>query len=103
MLDCPHCGAEVAEGRLACRECGSDIETGWGDPAELDYQSVDLGEGYSEEEKDLKKGKQKLIASVLITGLPVGLILWFMPTQKALGVGIAILLLLGVLSSKRNY
>ena len=62
-----------------------------------------LAKDYSEEEKDLKKGKQKLIASVLIAGLPVGLILWFMPTQKALGVGIAILLLLGVLSSKRNY
>ena len=103
MQSCPHCGADVAEGRLACRECGSDIETGWGDPHEIDYQSVDLGDDFSEEEITQKKGRQKLIASVLIAGLPVGLILWFLPTQKALGVGVAILLLLGVLSSKRNY
>ena len=103
MQSCPHCGAEVAEGRLACRECGSDIETGWGDPTEIDYQSVDLGDEFSEEEKALKKGKQRLIASILIAGLPIGLVFWFMPTKQALGVGVAILLVLGVMSSKRNY
>jgi hypothetical protein len=34
-LVCPHCGAEVRPGALACRECGSDAETGWGDPDEI--------------------------------------------------------------------
>jgi hypothetical protein len=31
---CPNCGAEVPSGALACRECGSDDETGW---SEIDY------------------------------------------------------------------
>ncbi|MBT3378234.1 MAG: hypothetical protein HN742_38280 [Lentisphaerae bacterium] len=26
---CPHCGAEVRAGALACQACGSDAETGW--------------------------------------------------------------------------
>ncbi|OUU23152.1 MAG: hypothetical protein CBC13_06030 [Planctomycetia bacterium TMED53] len=103
MQDCPHCGAEVAEGRLACRECGSDFDTGWGDPSEIDYQSVDLGEGFTEEEKVRQKSYQRLIASILIAGLPVGLVFWFLPTQKALGMGVVILIILGVVFSKREY
>lgn len=103
MQDCPHCGAEVAEGRLACRECGSDIETGWGDPHEIDYQSVDLGDDFSEEEKIHKKGRQKLIASVLIAGLAIGMVLWWLPTQKAFAFSFAILLILGVVSSRQKY
>ena len=103
MQDCPHCGADVTEGRLACRECGSDIETGWGDPQEIDYQSVDLGDEFSEEEKAQKNGRQKLIASILIAGFPIGLVLWWLPTQKAIAFSFAILLLLGVLSSRKNY
>lgn len=26
---CPHCGEPVAKGSPACRECGSDAQTGW--------------------------------------------------------------------------
>jgi hypothetical protein len=40
--ECPHCGAEVAAGRLACPECGSDAATGWKSSEEIDYQAVEL-------------------------------------------------------------
>ena len=56
-----------------------------------------------EEEKAQKKGRQKLIASILIAGFPIGLVLWWLPTQKAIAFSFAILLLLGVLSSRKNY
>ncbi len=28
----------------ACRECGADADTGWRDPVDLEYESVDLPE-----------------------------------------------------------
>ncbi len=28
---CPHCGAQVRVGAAACRQCGADAESGWGD------------------------------------------------------------------------
>lgn len=34
-FDCPHCGAPVPVGAAACRECGSDDETGWSEDAGL--------------------------------------------------------------------
>lgn len=46
---CPHCGADVAAGAAACRECGSDASTGWQDQDEIDYQSLDLPQGYADE------------------------------------------------------
>jgi uncharacterized membrane protein YvbJ len=49
MFECPNCGADVAVGAKACRECGSDATTGWQDQAEVDYQSVDLPTGYSDD------------------------------------------------------
>lgn len=45
-FECPNCGAEVATGAKACRECGSDARTGWLDGEELDYQSVDIPTGW---------------------------------------------------------
>ena len=44
---CPHCGADVSVGAKVCRECGSDAGTGWQDGEEIDYQSLDLPEGYA--------------------------------------------------------
>ena len=29
--NCPHCGAPFPEKALACKECGSDVDTGWND------------------------------------------------------------------------
>lgn len=43
---CPNCGAPVAAGAAACRECGSDANTGWKDDDEVDYASIDLPDGY---------------------------------------------------------
>ncbi len=47
FFECTHCGANVAVGAIACRECGSDAGTGWQSSEEVDYQSLDLPEGYS--------------------------------------------------------
>lgn len=49
VFPCPHCGAPVAEGARACRECGSDAATGWSEDAEL--AGVDTG-GYGPEDFD---------------------------------------------------
>jgi len=46
---CPHCGAEVRQGARVCRECGSDADTGWQGDEEIDYQSLDLPQGWSED------------------------------------------------------
>jgi hypothetical protein len=43
---CPHCGADVPQGRISCRECGSDASTGWQDQEQIDYASLDLPDGY---------------------------------------------------------
>ncbi len=37
---CPNCGAEVPPGASACRECGSDEQTGWSEEAR--YAELDL-------------------------------------------------------------
>lgn len=39
---CPHCGSPLAPRAVACRECGSDLETGWN--RDVDYLSVELPE-----------------------------------------------------------
>lgn len=48
MFECPNCGADVALGAKACRECGSDASTGWQSAEEIDYQSLELPDGYTE-------------------------------------------------------
>lgn len=47
LFECPHCGADVPVGRPACPECGSDAETGWQDQEQIDYQGVELPQGYA--------------------------------------------------------
>lgn len=44
---CPHCGADVPVGAKACKECGSDATAGWQSEEEVEYQSLDLPEGYA--------------------------------------------------------
>ncbi len=34
---CPHCGAAVSSDASACRECGSDAETGWSESADYGF------------------------------------------------------------------
>ena len=43
---CPHCGAEVAVGAVACRECGASDESGWG---EANWESDAAGYGEDED------------------------------------------------------
>jgi len=45
-FECPNCGADVAVGAKVCRECGSDDSTGWQSSEEIDYQSIDIPDGY---------------------------------------------------------
>jgi uncharacterized membrane protein YvbJ len=84
---CPNCGAAVARGAKACRECGSDAETGWSEAAER-ATARDLG--IPEEEFDYEEFTQRefggatpkprgiswfwwLVAVVLLI---VGLMMW---------------------------
>ncbi len=39
---CPHCDAPLRPNAVACRECGSDLETGWS--SDIDYHSIELPE-----------------------------------------------------------
>ncbi|HCW44204.1 MAG TPA: hypothetical protein DGU45_02695 [Planctomycetes bacterium] len=103
MQDCPHCGAEVSEGRLACRECGSDLDTGWQDSTDIDYLSVDLGDD-PVENTVVKKTFQKNIVILLILGFIC------IPILHQLGVRgwdlgnviLAVLLTSAVLTLKRS-
>ena len=45
---CPHCGHDVPIDALACRECGSDNETGWSEGA--DVWDAGIPGGYGPEE-----------------------------------------------------
>jgi hypothetical protein len=45
-FECPHCGADVFVGSAVCRECGSDASTGWQPAEDLDYQQLDLPDGW---------------------------------------------------------
>ena len=45
-FECPNCGADVPVSAVVCRECGSDAETGWKSSEEIDYQSIDIPDGY---------------------------------------------------------
>ena len=51
FFDCPNCGADVAVGAKVCRECGSDASTGWKSSEEIDYQSIDIPDGYGPEDE----------------------------------------------------
>lgn len=71
-FECPNCGAAVPVGRKACRECGSDATTGWQDGDEIDYQSIDIPDGYGpEDELEAAGGMSR---TQVIAGLLVALI-----------------------------
>ena len=46
---CPHCGAEVPVGAPACRECGSDEQTGWSEGADVWGAGIPAGYGRDED------------------------------------------------------
>jgi len=39
---CPYCGGSFPPGRLSCPHCGSDRETGWRPPDEIETAALDL-------------------------------------------------------------
>jgi len=47
-FECPFCGASVPLGAAACRECGSDEETGWSS----DAFDTPLEGGYADDDFD---------------------------------------------------
>jgi len=47
--ECDHCGERIPYRALACPHCGSDADTGWADPEEIEYQSVEIPEEWPAE------------------------------------------------------
>jgi hypothetical protein len=74
LQDCPHCGSPVESSSICCKACGSDVETGWGDPAEIDYQSIALPEEDSNPVAPLEvvRDRRRRIGLALLGGLAVG-------------------------------
>ena len=70
-FECPHCGAPVPRGRLACPECGSDAQTGWQSSEEIDYQSVEL----PEDSRNQPRGPRWLVPLVIVL-LVLAFVLW---------------------------
>lgn len=52
FFECPNCGADVRVGAKVCRACGSDASTGWKSSEEIDYQSIDIPDGYGPEDEE---------------------------------------------------
>lgn len=76
FFECPHCGASVAVGSKACRECGSDAETGWQDEEEIAYQSLDIPQGFSpEDERAIPSGRRWWIPVVAIV-VAIAMLIW---------------------------
>ncbi|MBK8096668.1 MAG: hypothetical protein IPK26_06145 [Planctomycetes bacterium] len=70
FFDCPNCGEPVKVGSAACRECGSDARTGWQSGEEVDYQSVDVPDGWGPDDEAPTSGganpwRWRIVALVL--------------------------------------
>lgn len=76
---CPHCGASFQKGKLACPECGSDESTGWQDPEEIAYRSVDIPDVFGQEETAFKDWipRKAFVAIALLLVLVMLLFLLF--------------------------
>jgi hypothetical protein len=55
--ECEHCGARLAPRARFCRECGSDAATGWQGGEEIDYQAVELPDGYAAQPGGTRRGR----------------------------------------------
>jgi hypothetical protein len=76
---CPNCGADVAVGARACRECGSDDTTGWQSAEDIDYAQVDLPDGYRGDAAgdELPPARTPRWVWLTALGMAVLLIAWF--------------------------
>jgi hypothetical protein len=75
VFRCPNCGAGVKVGALACRECGSDANTGWQDDAEIDYAQVDLPDGYRDDAVGDELPPSRAPRWVVVTALVVAVVM----------------------------
>ena len=65
FFECPNCGASVRVGAKVCRECGSDDTTGWQSSEAIDYQSIEIPDGYGpENELEQERGRSWLVPIV---------------------------------------
>ena len=83
MFECPHCGADVVIGAKVCKMCGSDAETGWQSEAEIDYQSVDIPEGWGPGDERPAAGQKRwwvaavaILVAVLLLMAALRFVLW---------------------------
>lgn len=76
MKVCPHCGAELPDGAISCKECGSDKDTGWAEGAEYanlelpDYDEI-LENEFGPRKKSPSKIFTAIIAGILVLVLAV--------------------------------
>ncbi|MFT4516027.1 MAG: putative nucleic acid-binding Zn ribbon protein [Planctomycetota bacterium] len=75
-FECPNCGAAVKAGKKVCRECGSDDATGWMSSEEIDYQSIDIPDGYGPETQ-LEQDRGRTWVTFVAILLAVALVLLF--------------------------
>ena len=73
-FECPNCGADVVVGKVVCRECGSDSSTGWQSSEEIDYQSIDIPDGYGPEDEAEKAARSPTVVRVNKTATIVALL-----------------------------
>ncbi len=66
MKICPHCGAEISDKALNCKECGSDAQTGWSEGAEnADLEMPDYDEILENEFGSSRKRFSKIVTAVI--------------------------------------
>lgn len=71
---CPACHADVPEGALACRACGADARTGWGDDEDAaaveTAQELDLPETSLSDDRYDEFVREELEGGVIETSPP---------------------------------
>lgn len=75
-FECPQCGAVVKVGAAACRECGSDARTGWQSSEEIDYQSIEVPDGWGPEQEPAVPARRSPWTVVVVLVLVVAFALW---------------------------
>ena len=97
LEDCPHCGSPLLSRSICCKSCGSDFETGWQDPAEIEYSSIELPESSSSFDSDQANKREHFRRIGLLT---IGLLILgfistlYLPTREVILVWLALGLVL---------
>ena len=100
-MECPHCGALVPSHRSCCANCGSDLETGWMDSEQIDYNSLDLPEDDLPPRSDNDRGKAMSRSVAILLALFIAAPLSFYLFDNTLQV-LAVWLILGLLMGIRR-